>query len=76
LTDFERIILEGLVDKIAYAVEQLGYCQPGDATKMDPKELPNRSLLAQLIHQHLDGYFEEMGLIGEMSLATFFKPVI
>ncbi len=76
LPDFERLALGGLVDRIAKATEQLGYCQPGDATRMDPKELPNRPLLAQLIHQHLDGYFEEMGLIDEMSLATFFLPVI
>jgi len=76
LSDPERTVLEGLVDRIAKAVEQLSYWQPGDATTMDPRELPNRPLLAQLIHQHLDGYFEEMGLIGEMSLATFFKPLI
>jgi Lipase (class 3) len=76
LPDLERLALESLVDRIAKAVEQLGYFQPGDATKMDPKELPNRPLLAQLIHQHLDGYFEEMGLIDEMSVATFFRPVI
>jgi ubiquinone biosynthesis protein len=76
LPDFEQLALQRLVARIVRAVEPLGYCQPGDATRMDPNELPDRPLLAQLIHQHLDGYFEEMGLIGEMSLATFFEPVI
>jgi hypothetical protein len=76
LPDFERLALQGMVERIAKAVGQFGYCQPGEATKMDPRELPDRPLVAQLIHQHLDGYFEEMGLIGEMNLATFFKPVI
>jgi hypothetical protein len=76
LPDSERLALQVLVGRIVKAVEPLGYCQPGDATRIEANELPNRPLLAQLIHQHLDGYFEEMGLISEMNLATFFEPVI
>ena len=62
---------DGLLERTA-AVPDRG----PQRTRLKPEELPSRSLLAQLIHQHFDAYFEETGLIGEMNLATFFKPLI
>jgi hypothetical protein len=76
LSPVEGLVLEELVNRIAAEVGPLGYSQPGNAEQLKPEELPSRSLLAQLIHQHFDAYFEETGLIGEMNLATFFKPLI
>jgi hypothetical protein len=76
LPTVERLVLEAAVERTAAEVEPVGYSQPGDATGLVPKELPRRPLLAQLIHQHFDAYFEETGLIDEMNLATFFKPVM
>jgi hypothetical protein len=32
------------------------------------------AFLDQMIYQHLDGYFEQMGLRDEMNTSTFFGP--
>jgi hypothetical protein len=70
---FERKVLEGLASKLVRAVKPLDY----QHTRSDSVELPGRlrgglPFVAQAVHQHLDGYFEQMGLSGEMGIKTFF----
>jgi hypothetical protein len=54
----------------------LDYAQIGKTVRTDPG-LPHSDLLfAEIIYQHLDGYFERMGLGREMSAKTFFTPLL
>jgi hypothetical protein len=69
----ERSALDALVAQLIRAVKRLDY----EHTRADSVELPGKlvgglPLVAQAIHQHLDGYFEQMGLSGEMDMQTFF----
>ena len=76
LEALEKDLLLNLVNKIRGQVQSLDYCQPSGPTVLNvspPAELP---LLVQLVHQHLEGYIEGLGLSGQMSTATFFTPVL
>jgi hypothetical protein len=69
----ERKVLDVLAAKLIRAVKPLDY----QHTCSDSMELPGQLVgglpfVAQAIHQHLDGYFEQMGLSGEMGMQTFF----
>lgn len=69
----ERRALDALAAPLIRAVKPLDY----QHTRSDSIELPGQlvgglPLVAQAIHQHLDGYFEQMGLSGEMGTLTFF----
>jgi len=34
------------------------------------------ALFEEIVHQHLDSYFEQLGLDEEMNAATFFAPLV
>jgi len=73
----ERLLIDELTNHVASAVADLNYqhsCRPGDS--FDPAPLPDRPLLPQIIHQHLEGYLERNHLTTGISTATLFTPAV
>lgn len=72
----QQAILKGLTDELVRAVGILDYQHVGNHVTNFPGVFDSeKSLLLQVVYQHLDGYFEQMGLQGEMSTAIFFNPL-
>jgi hypothetical protein len=72
----EAAQLDGLVDGLAAAVDAATYTQVGrHVERLRAAPDSNRSLVDEVIHQHLAGYLEEMQLSDEMSVFTFFDPL-
>lgn len=70
----ERLALQGLSSELSMAAAPLGYEHAGVVTTaLSPQRLQNKSLFENIVHQHMDGYFEAMGLLPDMSTATFFR---
>jgi hypothetical protein len=77
LPDLEQRMLKGVVDEGIQSVEGLDYQQVGDVVTQLPGVLVRgKPLLLQLVHQHLDGYLQQMHLGEEMNTLTFFAPVL
>jgi hypothetical protein len=77
LPDLEQRMLKGVVDEGIQSVEGLDYQQVGDVVTQLPGVLVRgKPLLLQLVHQHLDGYLQQMNLGEEMNTLTFFAPVL
>jgi hypothetical protein len=72
----ERAALAGLSTALIRVVGHLRYQHAGrDTTELPGQPLAGKPLVAQVVHQHLDGYFEQMDLSNDMSTATFFGPL-
>jgi hypothetical protein len=65
------------IGELAREDAPLDYQHVGNDVTALPGDLNRRKLLFldQMIYQHLDGYFEQMKLAGEMNTATFFNPL-
>jgi hypothetical protein len=65
-----------IAGEISMHVGPLNYKQPGTAIERSPKLLDDSKPVPwQIIYQHLDGYFEALGLLGEMTAGTFLNPL-
>jgi hypothetical protein len=72
----KRDLLQRAIETLIRQLDGLDYAQIGKTVRTDPG-LPHSDLLfAEIIYQHLDGYFERMGLGREMSAKTFFTPLL
>jgi hypothetical protein len=69
-----RTVLETLIPVIASRIKPIGYRQArAGVTTFEGALRGNRSFEAEFVHQHLDAYLAELGLLGqEMSALTFF----
>jgi len=77
LPEVEQRILKDVVDKGIQSVKALDYQQVGDVvTELPGVLVRGKPLLLQLVHQHLDGYLQQMDLGEEMNTLTFFAPVL
>ncbi len=77
LAAVEQGMLKGVVDEGIQSVKGLDYRQVGDVvTELPGVLVPGKPLLLQLVHQHLDGYLQQMDLGKEMNTLTFFAPVL
>jgi len=77
LPEVEQRILKDVVDKGIQSVKALDYQQVGDVvTELPGVLVRGKPLLLQLVHQHLDGYLQQMHLGEEMNTLTFFAPVL
>lgn len=67
-------MLQPLVTDLVNAVKPLGYRHPEKGLhKFDGKLDSSRSLPGELVHQHLDAYLDELGLLSdEMNTFTLF----
>jgi hypothetical protein len=73
LAQVEQKLLDGLAAQLIGAVKTLDYRHAGaDSTELRGQLAGGLPLVAQAIHQHLDGYLQQMGLGAEMSVRTFF----
>jgi hypothetical protein len=66
----------GLVAGIVAGVRALGYRQAtSGVTRFGGGLNPTRLLAAEFVHQHLDAYLAELGLLSPtMNAVTFFLP--
>src|SRR5713101_5560204 len=77
LPEVEQRILKDVVDKGIQSVKALDYQQVGGVvTELPGALVRGKPLLLQLVHQHLDGYLQQMDLGEEMNTLTFFAPVL
>ena len=75
--DGDRAMLKGLIDEVIKTIGPLNYHHVGNnVTQLSGVLKPETPFVLQLVHQHLDGYLEQMGLGNEMNTATFFAPVV
>lgn len=70
-----RELLHTAMGTLINRLGELEYKQIGGNLTNLPGVHHGGELFAEIVHQHLDGYFEQMGLGDEMSTVTFFKPV-
>lgn len=69
-------VVRRLIDDLVEDVAPLGYRQIGGHVTRLPGVLDpsKRWFIEQTVHQHLDGYLQQMGLDDEMTMDTFFDP--
>jgi len=69
-----RTVLEALIPVITAKVKPIDYCHArAGVTTFEGQLHGKRSFEAEFIHQHLDAYLAELGLLGdEISARTFF----
>jgi len=72
LPPVEQQLLAGFVNELVNDVGRLDYQHVGQHVTELPGVSTAGPFLEQVVHQHLDGYFEQMGLSSEMNTATFF----
>jgi hypothetical protein len=76
LPEVEQGMLKGVVDEGIQSVKALDYQQVGNVvTELPGVLVRGKPLLLQLVHQHLDGYLQQMDLGAEMNTFTFFSPL-
>src|SRR5262249_8273935 len=77
LDGLEKNVLDRLTADVANAVRDKHYKQPcGTGVPLDCTLKSGLPLLAQIIHQHLDGYLENYALNTEMSAASLLAPTL
>jgi hypothetical protein len=76
LNVIEHALLANTCTGVINSVGHLDYQQIGKNVESFTSPLkPRASFAQQVVHQHLDAYFEEMNLSNDMNLFTFFTPV-
>jgi triacylglycerol lipase len=77
LTDVERAAVTTAIGIVTASVSGLGYTQvAGDGTSFQADLAPDLDLTSQIAHQHVDAYLGWADLLGEMSAASLFAPVL
>lgn len=75
VSPLEQTILHDLTAQLIRRVKHLDYQHAGaDSIALPGIPRPGKPLGDQIVHQHLDGYFEQLKLDGEMGTPTFFGP--
>jgi hypothetical protein len=73
--DPERRHAHDAVETLLQLFGELDYEQIGNKVQTRPSLLHSDLLFDEIIYQHLDAYFEQLGLEAEMSTSTFFTPL-
>ena len=75
-TGLEHAALTELCGQAVNSVGHLNYQQIGNPQPLESTLKDSAGFLEQAVHQHLQAYFNALQLSNDMSLATFFKPVL
>lgn len=68
--------LSMIADPVARSINGLKYQQVDMGIERSPKVIDHSKPVAwQIAYQHLEGYLEALGLLGEMSAGTFLNPL-
>jgi hypothetical protein len=66
--------LQGSIEALLRVFREMDYAQISRVLPL-PGAPHCDALIEEIVHQHLDGYFEQLGLDEEMNAATFFAPL-
>ena len=76
LNVIEHALLATTCATVLKSVEHLDYQQIGNIVESFTSALKPRAIFAhQVVHQHLQAYFDKMKLSNDMNVFTFFTPV-
>jgi hypothetical protein len=68
--------LQAAVETLLGAFGEMDYAQIGNHVHNLPGAPHSDLFFPEIVYQHLDGYFQQLGLDAEMNAATFFAPLV